>query len=360
MKKTGKNVRSFYTVFRMFLFNEFPREVAFPSRKVVFSKEEWLREVNCNNGRKRVFTSLYNSQTNGESSIHIDKIWFDLDSENSLDNVKKMHSYCLEKDLRHVTVFSGGGFHFYVFTSNGMNLNSPSIALFNSQQFLCKEMELSIGDPHKSAVDFHIIGDVRRIVTVPNTYNLRRGKYCIPVSKDDLDKGLEHIEDLADSQNFNYFVYGKKLFNVKEFDRDMKEFHKKLEVEFDVDLTEIDPEFEFFQRLPLCIKVWLREKHVGWRRRGWIIMFLRNFGIWRRQINKPLPATYNEVLKIFQKYLGEKEFKHCTSTKDGYQIRYLYFENTKNQWPNCETIKSLGQCPIDGICSEVKSYRVVE
>ncbi len=323
------------------LFNKFPREVAKPYRIQVNNLTDFLDFINKNNGRVRIFTSLYDINPI-ESLISLNKLWFDFDSNNSLNNVIKLHNWCMSKNLKHIAFFSGGGFHFYILTKNYENLSSPQQTLYNCHRVIADENNLTIGEPDKADIDFHTIGDIRRIVTIPNTYNLKRRKYCIPLIEEDLEKGIEHIKEKANKQHFEYTYYGKELFDVKPYDRVIEHYSFPSPIISNIQVR-IDGE-EFFNKLPPCIRVWLSGDYVIWKRRGWIIWFLRDKGIWRKEIGKAMPCLYNETVEILRKYLKSDEFKHCYEEEK--QIDTLYKTNQRNSFPKCVNIKGLGQCPL--------------
>ena len=327
------------------LYNRFPRELADPKRFRVESMEEMFAHMNKYNGKRRIFVSVYNWDSKVREIV-LDKIWFDLDSPSCLENTKKLHEWCMKKNYKHMMVFSGRGFHFYLLTKNYSSLNDPKRTLYNCHKHIAKEVGLSIGEGDTFDIDWHIVGDVRRVATIPETWNNKRQRYAMCITEDDLNKKYETIRGKAKSQYLGGVVYGEEGFDVKPFDCLIKEFSSPLQYECD-SLVEINKD-EALKNLPLCIKVWLSREHVGWKRRGWITMWLRSKGLWREKLKEPMPAMYEEARSLLRQYLTKEEFEHMNSHEDGFQLRYLFFHNNKNSFPTCENIKAMGECPIEG------------
>ena len=117
-----------------YLIDDMPKAIGVPERIVFYDKTKLLDYVNLWNGKKRIFLSLYNV-----ANPQINKLWFDFDSEDSFKNMLIMHNYCNEHNYRHIVVFSGGGFHLYIYTKNYENLVDKKMALKLMQEFICKE-----------------------------------------------------------------------------------------------------------------------------------------------------------------------------------------------------------------------------
>ena len=344
------------------LYNRFPREIGDPKRFPVNNMEDIYKYLNkkdkdgnfVNNGRKRIFLSLYNCSPN-ESEIKLDKIWFDMDSPNCLENTKKLHEWCMKFHYKHLMVFSGKGFHFYLLTKNYSNLSNPKRTLYNCHKHIAKEVGLTIGEGDTFDIDWHIVGDIRRIATVPGTWNVKRKRYAICITEDELNKTYETIRNKAKTPSLSSVVYGWEEFDVKPFDCTMKEFSSPLKYDED-EFVKVDKD-EVLLNLPPCIKVWLSMKRKHWKRRGWIIMWLRDKGLWRKKLNEPLPAMLEETKSLLRQYLEPEEYRHMIE-EDANQPRYLYFTNTKNGFPTCENIKNFGECPLEKgkFCKERKMF----
>ena len=154
------------------MYNTFPRQLGFPQRITVNSMTEMIHHINKNNGKLRVFASVYNYTANEDKdkqNLNLNSIFFDLDSKNCYDNIIKFHCYLMEKDIKHLILFSGAGFHVYVFTQGYEYIKNKKDTLFNVQHYLAKELNFTIGDSKKADIDEHIVGDIARIATLLGT-----------------------------------------------------------------------------------------------------------------------------------------------------------------------------------------------
>jgi len=322
------------------LYNKFPRQVCIGgSRRTVQNMKEQLKMVNRYlKGYKRIFVSLYNYTPDSKDEVQIDKLFFDFDSKQScLQDVQAMHHWLKKSDCKHIMFFSGGGFHAYVITKNFGKIEKDEGALKNclrnSQEHIIIQSGLEIG----KNVDSHIIGDIARVATMPETWNVKRRRYCICVSEKDLDKGYDYIREKAVHKRFKYFWYGEKLFDVEEFNKDvLKDISVIGLTGSEVKIITAD---SLLDNYPKCIQRILVSQHAGWRGRFLAIIYFREKGYTKRQ-------TYD----VLEKYLDKKELHHCV--KDEKQLDYLYLPTSKNNvyFPRCSVIKGEGKCPIKGNC----------
>jgi len=333
------------------LYNRFPREMGTPSKFMVNNMEEVCEVLNkrdkngksVNNGRRRLFISLYEWNPD-EKIISLDKIWFDFDLP-QCDGVIKMHKWCMKNNYKHIMFFSGKGFHVYILTKNYSGLNNPKRTLYNCHRFIAEKIGCSVGEGKTFDIDWQTIGDVRRAVTIPGTYNTKRKRYAIGVTRHDLKKGYEYIKENARKQSLGSVVYGTEYFDVSPFNCVMKEFSTPLEYD-EGEFIKVNKN-EVLLNLPPCLKAWLSMQWPGWKRRGWIIMWLRDKGLWRKQLNETMPAMLEETKSLLKQYLEPQEYKHMIE-EDANQPWYLYFKNTSNSFPTCENIKYFGECPMKG------------
>jgi len=291
-----------------------------PKRKVV-NEETFYELINKYNTYKNIYVALYRCDENGEySDVTIDKVFFDFDGDTCYNDILKLHNYLLENNYKHLLVFSGRGFHVYLFTIP-RRLKNPKVALTNVHKHFIKLLELNL--------DTQIVGDVARMARVPNTFNIKRKKYCIPITRKDLMLGFEHIKKKADKQFFKYYYYGEKLFDITPFDTNKQ---------YEADVLEIDEqtrvkikEDEFLKTLPPCVANLLVKRVCGWKERYMIITFLRDLGY-----------SLGDVREILRKFLDPQKYRHCVYTEK--QDRYL-FRRPELPFPKCETIKLNGLCP---------------
>jgi len=164
------------------LFPNFPREIAFPWRKTVYSLLEFKREVQNNQGINDIYTSIYGS------NFLINKLFFDLDyGDDVLGDAKKIVNFCNEQGYQSIPIVSGKkGYHIYIIVKpqihkekSKINLLTAHYSILNSVfgEFKRQMHTLKSGKTvsilrTKDRIigpDPQICGDVRRIARVPNT-----------------------------------------------------------------------------------------------------------------------------------------------------------------------------------------------
>lgn len=287
------------------LFNKFPREIAFPKRFIIHNSIDFYHHINNGNSIKNVYSSLYECDEQGKyQHSEIDKIFFDFDSDKSYDDICLLHNKLSEENIKHLMVFSGGGFHLYIFTQNGKGLKNNKIALTNVHDYYCKMLNLDL--------DKHIRGDISRITRVPNTFNTKRRRYCIPISNDDIKEGFEFIREKAKKQSFKYIYYGRELLDMKQFDNGSTFNNQNTEIDIET-LNQIDKD-EILKKLPVFIGALLLDGNCNWRERFLIILYLRDLGY-----------TKKEVVELLKGYLTPKKFKHCVLEER--QVDYIFHRN---------------------------------
>lgn len=303
------------------LYHLFPRQIAFPFR-VTVQKDEFYKHINLLNGKKRIFSSVYNYTGNYEFdklALVIDKVFFDFDGPDSLPNALALIQECLNNEYRFMPLFSGGGFHVYVFT-NKKQLCNPKFALSGFQRKF-------------SGMDATSVGDIARVATIPNTFNTKRGRFCIPVSIEDIKSGYDFVIDKAKEQCFDYKIYGMNLVDLIDGDTEMVYQTFKFE-EPRIETRKID-------KLPPCINDILSYKKKGYRGRFLVINYLKDAGYFE-----------SEIEDIIHEFCTEQEVRHCI--REERQVNRLYWKDI--MFPYCEQIKIEGKCPYDGFCEFTRKY----
>lgn len=317
------------------LFPSYPREFAKPCRFFVKSKKELMNYINKYNGKTRCFCSIYNYCQENKTPV-IDKVFLDLDR--SVEDARKVHEWLNKHDLSHVILFSGKGFHIYIFTE-------PTLAkdeLRGFQIFLEKELGISI--------DHQTIGDVARMATIPFTLNTKRMRYCIPLTEDQLYLSEKEISDLAKKQFHEAIIYGQKkliLSPYSSYCSQTVDFFEKIEESN----AEID-EDKFLKALPSCIAYHLKKKNPNHRERGIIIMYLVEMGF-----------NENTIKNILKKYLTEEKYIHCVGKGTEFykgkrcenQLHYILLKYRSGDWffPSHQTLISSGFCNFLGCKHEI-------
>lgn len=144
----------------------------------------------------------------------------DVEPEVALYQALKLHHYLLDKDITHSVWYSGGGFHIWValdkpyMPSNESNLSDIREAGMIVVSDWINELDLFCSDP---AVPFDTSGMIR----IPNSYNSKRGLWSIPLSTNDMERGLDFIMEKALDPKSGMIPYGKEglILNVIKTDR---------------------------------------------------------------------------------------------------------------------------------------------
>lgn len=318
---------------------------------MVYNIEQFNECINKLNGKKNLYTSVYafsrlkqneyQQMCPDYGSAIIDKLFFDFDSEKALDNVKKLHIYCLSKNIMHTIIFSGGGFHLYIFCEESP-LMFPYDTVDNGQRHFAKEVSLTIGEPQTHDLDEAIVGDLARITRVPFTYNLKRKRWCLPVTHNDLiEKTYDDFKKIAEDDKNTTLTspktYGKIKVNLKAFDYQSP---KRLEVlEDDIPLlgniTHINDE-----------KFWPCVENMIVKRSGcfpwyWGTIWLKEKGY-----------TKQEADDVMKKYLSKykrtdgfgSDYEHYK--KSDRHLDTVYNDKTGKHWfPSAKHLFKKGICP---------------
>jgi hypothetical protein len=307
------------------IINGFPREIAFPKRRIVFNEKTFYELINKNNKLKNVYYSLYvcDNNHNFENTL-IDKIVFDFDGADLslvLNEVIKLSDYCVKKSFKHLIVFSGmKGFHVYVLCAGGENLQFKKDAVFNAQNFFKNELNIH--------PDTQLFGDIKRIFRMPNTWHVKGERYCIPLTRNDLFKGIDFIKIKSLKQNFRFVYYGNVLLNICEFDNERPSVSVKMP-KFDYDIVDVDALIKDF--VPCMKRILLNIDECGtWSNRFEFCKYCKDKG---------LPKQ--ECFRLCKKYFGKvartdgfkNNFEHLLSVKG---IDYAY--NNGGFVKNCKSL----------------------
>lgn len=314
-------------------FSRFPRQIANPMRYLVESMEQFLNFINSNIDKTDLFTTVYggfkiNNKTLDFNSAFIDKVFLDLDSEKSWEETKTLHEHLMKEDLLHKIHFSGRGLHTFVICQID-ELKNKKDAIYSYQDYITKKLNLT--------PDRQCFGDIARICRIPNTFNFKRKRFCIPLTEGDLKLSYDEVKEKAKRQQFKAQVFGSKLLDLKKFDKPISRYNIQMEFpEFESVDTGTDIEF------PPCLKM-IIAKHKkayvdgagNWEDRRLIICWIRDNG-----------RSLNDCVNILKSLLSPEEFRHCMS-EENHQPRYLY-RRRDLFFPNCSTIENKNMCPCVG------------
>jgi len=148
------------------LFGQFPREVANPSRTVVYDLQGLKKFLTYNEGIRDSYISLY--PLTGE----IDKILFELDGyARALEDAKKIYRYLTDAGEIVVPVASGRkGIHLYLLLRpKKYGTEEETKKLLYRKTYSILISVFGEDNYNKTTVDSSIIGDVRQIIRIPNT-----------------------------------------------------------------------------------------------------------------------------------------------------------------------------------------------
>jgi len=287
--------------------------------------------INFYNGKDNVFMSIYYfyDEPLTFDNCNVNKIFIDLDPKEDIDQLmedfQKLHYYLEDKKLKHRIVFSGGGFHFYIYIKNCFT----AAGLYKSTKWIIEDSE--IGDSY----DKLVVGDYRRVARVPYTLNIKRKVYCYPISTivDDYDyyrkKGLKIKK--------NGKVWGKKYFDVEEFNS----YNGNTEIEYEVEL----PKYEDIEKLEDInsvlreygyeiedfndyTRLYFSKKDLNYRERYNLITFLKNEVFLPKTTPKLIEKDKENMLKILKAILSEKKFRHHLLMRE---LKYIFKKNYKTK-----------------------------
>ncbi len=234
--------------------------------------------------------------------------------------------------------FSGGGFHFFVSVKYPNILQNKKAAIYNAVVDVCDKVGLKIGINEHSDMDGHVVGNIAQLIRVPNTWNLKRKKFCIPVCGKDLETSLENIQNLSTKQrhiNGSWIYDGSKEFDLAPYDKEKVERNLNIDVMPLEGKSGIEVNTEEF--LP-CMKSLLTKKLIKHKQRYYLILYCKELGI-------PL----NDTVALLRKFLPQKTFHHCVHEE--HQPMFIY-KRSNLIFPKCETLE------LEELCSEKRcKYR---
>ena len=180
-------------------------------RKIVKNKQEYLDWVNAYNGRMNCYTTVYDFEVFGENtkidnSVILDRMFLDFDAhdeplENAYNDFIGVCKKYLAENIKFRPYFSGQGFHIIVYGEVADDIRS--IQRYYS----------------RLATDYDTLDrtgiQTNRLRRVPNTENMKVGRFCIPVNIES-EPSLDDILSLTDGIVADDFVYGSNLVRWPE------------------------------------------------------------------------------------------------------------------------------------------------
>ena len=136
------------------------------------------------------------------------------------NQVSRLHQHFLLNDIKHFIWFSGGGYHIYVPIENikgeaflpSTGLDVSRIKQAGKELLLKwhKELHLPSNDP---TVAFDTAGMIR----IPNSYNMKRGCWSIPLSHEEIMNinEIDEMIDLAQEPRVGAIQHGEKIIQLE-------------------------------------------------------------------------------------------------------------------------------------------------
>ena len=351
------------------LYEQYPRRYG-KSKKVVYSKKDFLSLVNRDNGYNDVFISIFGytrlKEINGiykidsESAV-IDKLYNDMDTKDYVDyrdfyeqnpdlkkiektEIKKLKekkkkldiytkeklpiaeqllyekAYELELILRkdnflRVYVYSGGGFHLYNYIGNRPENKKYFCrnAIDHINKLVCKDEEKYIDIKGKERTrkiwDPHSPLKLSQMARVIGTYNPKRKLFCTSLDEHDLDMGMEWIKVKAKTQHNKIHYLGNKLMYFDE-SYDQSNILEKCSVILELNLEDYSSD----------IKELLESLGILWKE---IPLCMKYFLQENQKLNyneRYLIITFlyrcglskKEIIEVLKLILTPKKLYHCT------------------------------------------------
>ena len=182
-----------------------------------------------------------------------------------------------------------------------------------------------------SPVDRRVWGDLVRISRIPNTWNPKRQRFCIPMT--------HKMIDTADPQKLNELSKQQMFFDVKHLYignslyRPPTEFDKK---QYETTLCDyrMEPNYEpnpdmtrtilRSMELPYCIRKLLSITTLDWSLRFWLIIYLRERGL-----------NESQVTQVLTDSLRPDYAEHAIFGQERQVWRAFNSAQTKVMMPNC-------------------------
>jgi len=317
------------------LMPDFPRHLGFPERVTINTPDELCTTIKKYNGIRRIFYSLY-----CVTNPIIDKIFFDFDSANSHTNVLKLRDFAKSHDYKRMYVFSGNGFHSYIWANPNEKLDQKS-SLKATQEAIAKELGLTIGDPHVADIDRAVVGDIARIVTLPGTLNTKRKRWATCIDESKLDD-LDWIKKYTETQHTDIIIQGSKLL---ELIPGSSNGHSLLPMETNTQIHIDDENLE--KTCPPCVLSMMLEKG-DWKSRYYVTVYLKEIGFGPQQIDE-IAKKYFSKFPRTDKYRNNYEHFKRNRICEG-----VFKHADEYMFPNCRTLIA------DGFCTGKCAYHPIE
>ena len=303
----------------------YPKEYG-EHRWIAHSKEDAIRWVQNNNGFTSCYGSIYSfgqfNQLTGRpiyDSANVSHIYLDLDGEHCKEDMIKIHQYLLKEDIKHWLMFSGGGYHIYIFCIPISNLIvdfSVSEALASYQNHLGELLDIEICSSCR--------GNLSKVSRIPNTWHIKQKRFSIPIT----DPYVDHPK-LANVPNWNIKIFGTKLIDLSIW--------KSKPISDPIDIPLIDIEGISF---PPCILKIVKNTNPVYEERMALTAYLNEmFRLGADQIDI---ENVNRIINQIVDFLETLKWKKFSRTKSKKYVKYLVKGLSKSF--SHQKIRNMGLC----------------
>lgn len=279
-------------------------------------------------------------------------------AEKKLFNKVKLLERTLKKwNVLRVWVFTGGGFHLYLYVSNKPNNKRVFYrnVVDHLSKIVCEEDEEYINKKGFRKIrklwDPHCPPKLSQMARVIGSKHPRRKNYCISLVEQDIAMGLSHIKKWSKSQNNKIHYLGNKLMKFSK-SLDNENIITKCSTTYNLNLKNISSDLKIlledygilWEEIPPCmINLLIENSRHNYTERFLLITFLYRCGLSEEEVK--------EVLKLI---LTPDRLYHCCGIlKNGYKpqgkqkgsIEYQVKNIITNDYlVSCKQMKAYDMC----------------
>jgi hypothetical protein len=310
------------------------KEIGTPDRILVTSIDDYLKLFKTLNGKTNLFETVYKFkylkteyQPDYESAI-IDKIFFDADSSNSWNAVKKFHEYLMSINIKH-TIKQSSLMRFHIMVaSDDTDVDNKKRALKNAMIGLSNDANLTFGKSDECDFDYATFGDLSRLCRIPGTFNVKRKSWCNYVTEEEL-YSEDKLKEVSQSMRTKQVWFGKNKIKLKDYDFETEYTRNEVANYGDFDMVIEGTEFikNVINTFPPFIQKILNDYNdYGTYKNRW------RFAIYCRDIGMP-KSTVDEIANIyFSKIINTGSLKGRGTNYDHFKkfkVLKLVFESDK-------------------------------
>lgn len=333
------------------LVNDFARVMGCPNQNfVAYDSKQRDEYVKRHLKKTDIYISVYKFTRFLESgypdhqSAVIDKLFFDFDDD-WLSDLRKMHLWCKEHNIKHCAQFSGNGGQFFIATSKSAITNKVE-AVGNAQRWFQKTLGIQC--------DKKIIGDIGRIFRYPNSYNYKGFRWCIPIPPEILDD-----PNITEDWFYKHATHqmltvnpwsGSRLLALKPWDK--SELLYMPPESFSYELAQINPPSveildSYLSEFPKCVQAWMSEQLPPADMKFDLLLYLKE------QMVTAAPLDPTEIIGICKACWDPAEFGHYFGTtpqrhhKGHNGVKFKALMKKDYYMPTCVELQSKRFCPGD-------------